>query len=134
MTTHTIAHSYLFFWLIKVLVRSITITFIVALLYFLVSKMSPGAKAFWIGVFSDDGTPSFSRVATGLLILACIVWDSFLVFHNGTLPDFSGQALLIGTPYGLNVGGKAIAKVAAGPAGAVAQAQADANCPPGQNK
>lgn len=129
---HALTQSYLFLWLIKVLVRSATVTAIVAALYFLVSKMSPAAKKFWIEVFSDDGMASFSRVATGVLILACVVWDSFLVFHNAALPDFSGQALLIGTPYGLNVGGKAIAKVAAGPAGAVASAAAEANCPPVQ--
>jgi hypothetical protein len=77
---------------------------------------------FWIGVFSDDGAPSFSRVASGFIMLACVAWDSILIFHNlhsptgvYALPDFSGQCLLIAVPYGLNVTGKAIGKIAAAP-------------------
>jgi len=58
---------------------------------------------FWKGVFSEaDGTPSFSRVATGLLVAFVCGWVTHLVWHNNALPDFAGIALLIGTLYGLN--------------------------------
>ncbi|HLZ08810.1 MAG TPA: hypothetical protein VKT80_09505 [Chloroflexota bacterium] len=98
-------------WIARLLTHSASVALILAFLYWLISKMSPGAKAFWLGVFSDEGTPSFSRVATGILVVACVVWDSYLCFVNHALPDFSGQALLIGTPYGLNVSAKAVSKL-----------------------
>lgn len=124
-------HPFVIFWLVKFLIRSATIGFVVVCIYWLIGKMSPGAKAFWIGVFSDEGSPSFSRVASGIAFVACIVWDSLFVYarlhgHEGaSLPSweqFSGQALFIGTPYGFNVAGKAAAKIAQGAAGA--------DCPP----
>jgi hypothetical protein len=105
--------------LIKALTYGAFISFALAMLYFLLSRMSPGAKAFWTGVFSDDGNPSFSRVATMIILVACLVWDTYIVFYLRTVPDLASQALFLGTPYGLNVGGKAIGKFAtpgAGPA------------------
>lgn len=113
------AHPFVIFWLVKFLVRTGTIALVGVGLYWLASKMSPGAKAFWLGVFSDGGDPSFSRVASILILIACLAWDSLYVYatmhdkaHGIQLPDWeqlSGQALLIGVPYGLNVGGKAVA-------------------------
>lgn len=98
-------------WVTRASVHTAWISLVLAFVYWLISKMSPGAKAFWTGVFSDEGVPSFSRVATGILVIACVVWDSYIYFVNHAPPDFAGQALLIGTPYGLNVGTKAISKI-----------------------
>jgi hypothetical protein len=105
-------------WLTKLLVNAATTSVLLWLFYMLVSRMSDKAKAFWIGVFSDNGSPSFSRVASGVILVACLVWDTLLIFHNlrasawtYSLPDFTGQVLLISTPYGLNVTGKAIERL-----------------------
>jgi hypothetical protein len=98
-------------WIARLLTHTASVALVLAFLYWLIGRMSPGAKTFWLGVFSDDGVPSFSRVATGILVIACVVWDSYLCFVNHSLPDFSGQALLIGTPYGLNVSAKAVSKL-----------------------
>jgi hypothetical protein len=58
---------------------------------------------FWRGVFSEpDGTPSFSRVATGLLVSFACGWVTAIVWKNHALPDFAGLALFIGTLYGSN--------------------------------
>ena len=57
---------------------------------------------FLAGVFSDGGQPSFSRVATGVALIASIAWVSYLVIHNKTLPDFYGIAMFISVPYALN--------------------------------
>ena len=62
-----------------------------------------GFKGFWRGVFSEpDGTPSFSRMASGLIVAFACGWVSHLVWHNHALPDFAGLALFIGTLYGTN--------------------------------
>jgi len=58
---------------------------------------------FWRGVFSDsDGTPSFSRVATAVIVGFAMGWVSALVRMNHQLPDFGGLVLLISTLYGVN--------------------------------
>lgn len=57
---------------------------------------------FWRGVFSDGNQPSFSRVATGLIVAFSCGWVSHIVWHNHSLPDFAGLALFVGTLYGLN--------------------------------
>jgi hypothetical protein len=58
---------------------------------------------FWKGVFSEpDGTPSFSRVATGFLVCFAAGWVTHLVWHNHALPEFAGLALFIGTLYSAN--------------------------------
>jgi hypothetical protein len=59
---------------------------------------------FWKGVFSDNGNPSFSRVATGIALVAVICWITHIVRHLHAMPDFSGPSLFVGTLYGLNVG------------------------------
>jgi hypothetical protein len=106
------------FWLTKLLVNAATTSVLLWLFYALVSRMSDKAKAFWLGVFSDNGSPSFSRVASGVILVACLVWDTLLILHNlrstptvYALPDFTGQVLLISTPYGLNVTGKAFERL-----------------------
>jgi hypothetical protein len=57
---------------------------------------------FWKGVFSDNGSPSFSRVATGLIVAFSCGWVTHIVWTSHALPDFAGLALFIGTLYGLN--------------------------------
>jgi hypothetical protein len=60
-------------------------------------------KKFWRGVFSEtDGTPSFSRIATAVLVAFAIGWVTALILRNHAMPDVSGLALLIGTLYGVN--------------------------------
>ncbi len=62
-----------------------------------------GFWGFWRGVFSEtDGTPSSSRIFTGLLVAFACSWITHLVWHNNALPDFAGLALFIGTLYGTN--------------------------------
>jgi hypothetical protein len=58
---------------------------------------------FWRGVFSEtDGTPSFSRVATAVIVAFAMGWITALVRANHQLPDFGGLVLLIGALYGVN--------------------------------
>jgi ABC-type uncharacterized transport system permease subunit len=58
---------------------------------------------FWRSVFSEsDGTPSFSRVATAVIVGFSMGWVTALVRLNHQLPDFGGLVLLIGTLYGVN--------------------------------
>lgn len=62
-----------------------------------------GPAGFVRGLFSEsDGTPSFSRFATGFLVMFAAGWVSHLVWHNHSLPDFAGLALFIGALYGTN--------------------------------
>jgi hypothetical protein len=59
--------------------------------------------AFWRSVFSEsDGTPSFSRVATAVIVGFSMGWVTALVRMNHQLPDFGGLVLLIGALYGVN--------------------------------
>ena len=60
-------------------------------------------QSFWRGVFCEtDGTPSFSRVATGLIVAFALGWVTHLVWHNNALPDFAGLVMFIGALYGVN--------------------------------
>lgn len=70
-----------------------------------------GFRGFWRGVFSEsDGSPSFSRVGSGLIVAFAMGWVTHLVWHNNSLPDFAGLALIIGTLYGLNKAAGAFGK------------------------
>jgi len=61
------------------------------------------SSSFWRSVFSEsDGTPSFSRVATAVIVAFSMGWVTALVRVNHQLPDFGGLVLLIGTLYGVN--------------------------------
>lgn len=67
-------------------------------------------SGFWRGVFSEsDGTPSFSRVATAVIVGFAMGWITALVRVNHQLPDFGGLVLLIGTLYGVNKVSAAVA-------------------------
>lgn len=61
------------------------------------------ASPFWRGVFSEaDGTPSFSRIATGVVVAFAVGWVTELVRFSHALPDFAGLSCFIGTLYGVN--------------------------------
>lgn len=74
--------------------------------------MSTNEVKFWRGVFSDaDGTPSFSRVASGFALCFACGWITAVVLKHYALPDFAGISMFVGTLYGINkVGGLAQAK------------------------
>jgi len=62
-------------------------------------------------IFSEaDGTASFARVATGILVAFALGWVTHIVWKLSQLPDLSGLAMLIGTLYGLNKFATAIEK------------------------
>ena len=66
---------------------------------------------FWRGVFSEsDGTPSFSRVATAVIVGFSMGWITALVRMNRQLPDFGGLVLLIGVLYGVNKAAGAVGR------------------------
>lgn len=63
--------------------------------------------SFLAGMFSEPtGEPSFSRVASGLVLFASLGWISYVVFKNHGLPDFTGvtaySTYLLGSLYGIN--------------------------------
>jgi len=98
------------FWLAKLLLKFGVGGLLVGALYWFFSQMSDGAKRFWTGVFSDNGVPSFSRVATALILIAAVTWISYIVYFKREIPDVGGVAILIGTLYGLNVAGNAASR------------------------
>jgi len=60
---------------------------------------------FWRGVFSDGDQPSFSRIATGMIVAFSLGWVTHLVWHNHTLPDtmtMAGLTAFMVSPYALN--------------------------------
>jgi hypothetical protein len=61
------------------------------------------ATEFLRGVFSDDdGEPSFSRCATGVLVGFACFWITRIVVKNNVLPDFTGISCFITVLYGVN--------------------------------
>jgi hypothetical protein len=61
--------------------------------------------AFLKEVFSEDGQGSFSRIASGFIVLATCGWVTYVVARTRTIPDLSGPSLFLGTGaahYGLN--------------------------------
>jgi len=65
---------------------------------------------FMAGVFSDNGTPSFSRVGAGLALAFACGWVTAIVCNSHALPDFTGLTLFIGALYGANIAGNAFRK------------------------
>jgi len=103
-------HGVIYFHLI-LLIRLIMAALFVALAYWMAEHMSPEAAIFWKAVLSDSGNPSWSRVASSLLLIACVVWDTRFLFTTNALPDggsLSAQALFISSPYLINTSGKAV--------------------------
>jgi hypothetical protein len=62
----------------------------------------------------DGDQPSFSRVATGIIMVACITWVSTLVFTKGTLPDLGGLTLFLVALYGANMAKTAATNIGIG--------------------
>ncbi len=60
--------------------------------------------SFLRGALSEsDGSPSFSRLASGALVLSSIGWVTSIVVRTHTLPsDLGGLSLFIGALYGIN--------------------------------
>jgi len=107
----TIGHKAdLLTWLVYFLAKSGVAMFLLSLLYLAFSRMPERGKVFISGVFSDAGNPSFSRVATAVLLLACIWWDTYLIYKNKAIPDFGGQIAFVSLIYGMNVAGATVAK------------------------
>jgi hypothetical protein len=98
--------SGLIIWLVYFLAKAGIAAFLLAGLYFVLSRIPERGKKFLEGVFSDNGSPSFSRVATAVLLTACIWWDTYFLYKLKVLPDFGGQIAFIGLLYGLNVASK----------------------------
>jgi hypothetical protein len=70
----------------------------------------PEIRKFIRGVFSEpDGTPSFSRIASGFLVLCAIGWISYIVLTKFVVPEIGGLAALICGLYGANKIGNGIA-------------------------
>jgi hypothetical protein len=68
-------------------------------------------RPFWAWVFSEaDGTPSFSRVATGIIVAFALGWVSHIVARTHVLPDFAGLALFVTVLYGANKIGNILQK------------------------
>lgn len=68
-----------------------------------------GFKGFLRGVFSEaDGTPSSSRIFTGIGVGFACGWVTAIVRHSFTLPDFMGLTIFISSLYGLNAGKNAL--------------------------
>ena len=60
-------------------------------------------KPFWAWVFCEtDGTPSFSRVATAVLVGFACGWVTSIVRLEHKLPDFVGLSLFVTVLYGAN--------------------------------
>ncbi len=62
-----------------------------------------GFWGFWRGVFSEpDGTPSFSRIATAVLVSFACGWVTALIRYTHTLPSLLDLGLFITVLYGTN--------------------------------
>jgi hypothetical protein len=102
----------LLIWLVFFLTKAAAVACLCAAFYRVLKHLPEGGQKFIAGVFSDGGSPSFSRVATGLLLIFCLWWDTYFLYRNGAMPDFTGQVLFLGTIYGVNVAGSAASKFA----------------------
>ena len=102
--------SGLLVWLMYFLAKAGIAGFLLAGLYWILSRIPERGKKFIEGVFSDAGTPSFSRVATAVLLAACIWWDTYFLYKMKALPDFGGQIAFVTLIYGVNVAGSTVAK------------------------
>ena len=54
--------------------------------------------------FSDGGQISYSRCASGVIVLACVSWVSYIVFRTRLIPDLQGVALFLSTGVGVHYG------------------------------
>jgi len=103
--------SELLTWLVYFLAKSGVAMFLLSLFYLALARIPERGKAFISGVFSDGGNPSFSRVATAVVLIACIWWDTYFLYKTRTLPDFGGQIAFVSLIYGLNVAGSTASNI-----------------------
>lgn len=66
-------------------------------------------QGFWKGILrEEDGTPSFSRAATGGVVFSILAWVTYVVLKTHAIPDLAGPASFLTTAtlslYGLNKG------------------------------
>jgi len=65
-------------------------------------------RDFLLGIFCEPATdglagkPSFSRIATAVVISFGCGWVTAIVRYTHVLPDFAGLIGFIGVPYGIN--------------------------------
>jgi hypothetical protein len=115
--------SGLLVWLVYFLAKAGIAAFLLAGLYFVISHIPERGKKFIEGMFSDGGSPSFSRVATAVLLACMIWWDTYFLYKTLALiaaghqisikeamPDFFGQIAFVAMIYGVNVTGSTLAK------------------------
>ena len=110
MTSAIGNQSGLLIWLVYFLAKAGIAAFLLAGLYFVLGHIPERGKKFIEGVFSDGGNPSFSRVATAVLLTACLWWDTYFLYKMKALPDFGGQIAFVTLIYGVNVAGSTVAK------------------------
>lgn len=61
------------------------------------------APKLWTAFTISDGREwSWSRLTCTVLLVASIVWGSYIVWFEKKIPDFTSVALLIGAIYGVN--------------------------------
>ena len=64
---------------------------------------------FLLGLFlDDDGAPSFSRMATAVILAFSLGWVTRVVLATNQLPDMLGLAAFLTALYGSNVLASAI--------------------------
>ena len=51
--------------------------------------------AFLKSVFSEDGQGSYSRFVGGIIVVATVVWITFLVIKNKVMPDLTGPTAFL---------------------------------------
>ncbi len=60
-------------------------------------------RPFWAWVFCEsDGTPSFARVGTAVLLAFALGWVTAIVKWQHALPEFGGLGLFVTLLYGTN--------------------------------
>jgi len=55
-------------------------------------------------VFSEDGQGSYSRSASGTIVLAVLAWVTYIVIKTHAIPDLTGPAWFLVTGTGIHYG------------------------------
>lgn len=74
-------------------------------------------KGFWRGILrEEDGTPSYARTGSFLLLLGVLAWVSHIVLKTHSIPDLTGPSWFFtgGTSslYGINKGAAMVKNLA----------------------
>lgn len=56
------------------------------------------------GIFSDNGAASYSRCASGFIVMAVVGWVSYVIFKTHTIPALDGPSMFLGTGVGVHYG------------------------------